>query len=559
MAKAKYPFIGYKDRAFWYYCDYEDRMLPRKAGFHWNKIHKCWMTRFSEVAARVLPAVKSIDKDFNFEAIKAYETNTFHLSHAVGPEYLHPVPCPDGEEYMPHQLAAVEFMTSRKRVFLGDDMGIGKTIEAIALVNQMAHQGMPINRILIICPARLKIQWLQEWKKWFVQDRPVRQISGRNGFPSFGAGVIVINYDILKAHEKAIYNWGDLDLLIIDEGHYIKNPSAQRTQAVLGLQADRVLVLTGTPMPNRPIEMFTILNYLDPVGWPNRQAFAMRYCAAFQGEYGWDDTGHSNLDELQRFLRSTIMIRRRKKHVLINLPPKVRQIIEVPADCSPEMLKMARKNRAILDRLFMKLRIEPGDDGHLDEAQFKQVVSQLEGGDANLFEEMSTLRRETALSKVPMVIEHLHAALQDSDKVVCFAWHRDVVRQLQREFSDCSVMIYGGTTEQQAQEAEERFANDSGVRLFIGNIKSAGVGLNALTICNHVIFAEITWVPSDINQAEDRCHRKGTTGDSVLIQHLVLEDSVDALLIQTIVAKQKVIDEALDDDGMASLEYLLTI
>ena len=161
---------------------------------------------------------------------------------------------------------------------------------------------------------------------------------------------------------------------------------------------------------------------------------------------------------------------------------------------------------------------------------------------------MSKQRLDSALEKIDYVIEHLTEALADGRKVVCFAHHKVIVRALQEAFPG-SVSITGETPMQQRQYAVDAFQDDAEVKLFIGNIQAAGVGLT-LTAASHVVFAELDWVPGNVTQAEDRCHRIGQT-DSVLVQHIVLDESLDARLAQSLVHKQNVIDSALDREHEA--------
>jgi hypothetical protein len=160
-----------------------------------------------------------------------------------------------------------------------------------------------------------------------------------------------------------------------------------------------------------------------------------------------------------------------------------------------------------------------------------------------LFAEMSKVRHATAVAKLPQVIEYLHTALDDSeDKIVVMAHHHDVVNAIAREFGDLAVVLTGETNDRQTPV--DRFQNDPGCRLFIGSIRAAGVGIT-LTAASHVVFAELDWTPGNISQAEDRCHRIGQR-ESVLVQHLVLDGSLDARMAKVVVDKQEVIDQALD-------------
>ncbi|MHC4356630.1 MAG: C-terminal helicase domain-containing protein, partial [Planctomycetota bacterium] len=179
-----------------------------------------------------------------------------------------------------------------------------------------------------------------------------------------------------------------------------------------------------------------------------------------------------------------------------------------------------------------------------DEEAYKAAVAELQEAARVMFTEMSRLRHETAVAKIPHVVEHVENAIGGSGKVVVFAHHKDVVNGLMDEFGDRAVKLTGETPMAQRQEAVDRFQSDPTIQVFVGNIQAAGVGIT-LTAASHVVFAELDWVPGNITQAEDRCHRIGQT-NSVLVQHLVFDESIDANMAHALTIKQDVLDRALD-------------
>lgn len=339
-----------------------------------------------------------------------------------------------------------------------------------------------------------------------------------------------------------------VDLLIVDEAHYCKNPKAQRTQLVFDLAklASRKAFLTGTPILNRPIELFPLLEMLDPDRWKSFFGYAKRYAAAFKTKWGWDFSGASNLDELQRILRETIMVRRLKADVLTDLPAKVRQIIELPAsDCG---LQIAEETEAE-DRLEQEVEaLEAARDfaeATENVAAYETAVAKLQDARRSAFTEMARLRHQTALAKVPAVINHCKEMLDSVPKLCVWAHHHDVIAALMaglQEFG--AVRLTGEDSTADRQASVDRFQGDPKCRVFVGSLYAAGVGLT-LTAASTAIFAELDWVPGVISQCEDRQHRIGQH-DSVLVQHLVLDGSMDCRLAKTLVAKQEVIDKALD-------------
>jgi SNF2 family DNA or RNA helicase len=437
------------------------------------------------------------------------------------------VPAPAGLSYLPYQRAGISYMMGRQASLLADEMGLGKTIQAIGLINA----DPTVFRVLVICPASLKLNWQRELRRWLTRPLSVEVANG--SFPI--SDVVVINYDVLAKHREAIDDvaW---DLLIVDECHFLKNPDAKRTQQVLGkvdrrakrvavapIRSRRRVFMTGTPIVNRPVELWPIVQSLDPAGLGRSFfGYAKRYCAAHEGRYGWDFTGSSNLDELQRRLRATFMVRRLKEEVLTDLPPKRRQIVVLPTD--EASARLIEAERAAYER-------------------WEEALSTSSAATAE-FSEMSRLRHETGLAKVAVAVEFLREALDEGGKIVAFAHHRDVISALAAEFGEAAVAMTGETPIAERQAAVDRFQTDPKCRLFVGSIQAAGVGIT-LTAAQHVVFVELDWVPGNVTQAEDRCHRIGQRG-SVLVQHLVFDGSLDMRMGEVILSKQEVIAAALD-------------
>lgn len=525
---------------------YDERHIPKAAGFRWDKDERCWWTKDVATAAKLAEyAVDSAREAL--EAAAAERKASFQASSAVDAEI--DLPVPEGLAYLPFQRAGVAYAMRRPNVLIGDEMGLGKTIQAIGLINA----DPTIKRVLVTVPATLRTNWARELRKWLVRPMTIGIAAGKE-WP--GTDVVIINYDILKNHVDALraQEW---DLLIADEAHALKNPKAQRTAYVLGkwdkdpakritaIPARRKAFLTGTPILNRPIELYTLIKALDPETWRNWRDFATRYCDGKQTAYGWDVSGASNLNELQERLRSTIMIRRLKKDVLTELPAKRRQIVPLPQNgAAPKVAaewKVMRANEEALAALRARVELAKASD---NEGEYKAAVHALRAGSQKAFDELSKARHETALAKLPAVLEHVRELLETGEKVVVFAHHLDVLGAITEEFGDAAVTLIGETSQEDRQLAVDRFQNDPAVKLFVGSIKAAGVGIT-LTASSTVVFAELDWVPGNLTQAEDRCHRIGQV-NSVLVQHLVLDESIDAMMAQTIIAKQEVIDKALD-------------
>ena len=258
-------------------------------------------------------------------------------------------------------------------------------------------------------------------------------------------------------------------------------------------------------------------------------------------------TGSANLHELQTKLRGCIMIRRLKADVLTELPAKRRAVIELSQNGAAKAVKAEQEGWAEYQDLLEDLRTRVELAKASDKAEdYEAAVEKLKKAASAAFTEMAKLRHATAVAKIPYVIGHINDSIEGGKKVIVFAWHKDVINALEVEFGERAVSVTGDTPMARRQDAVDRFQTDPECWVFLGNIQAAGVGLT-LTASSHVIFAELDWVPGNVTQAEDRAHRIGQK-EMVLVQHLVLEGSLDAKMARTIVQKQIVIDQALDKE-----------
>jgi SWI/SNF-related matrix-associated actin-dependent regulator 1 of chromatin subfamily A len=241
------------------------------------------------------------------------------------------------------------------------------------------------------------------------------------------------------------------------------------------------------------------------------------------------------------------MIRRLKADVLTELPPKRRQVVEIAANGASAIVARERKGYEAHEERIESLRASAELAKAESNEAYAAAVAALSEAQQAAFGEISQLRHDTAVAKVPAILEHVTSALEadESSKVIVFAHHHDVIDALVTGLGEYgAVHLDGrmGMTDRQANV--DRFQTDPGCRVFVGGILAAGVGLT-LTASSHVIFAELDWVPGNVTQAEDRAHRIGQT-QSVLVQHLVLDGSLDARMAHILVEKQDVADRALD-------------
>lgn len=511
----------------------------KKAGFFWDSTVKRWHTSVYNIAT----TFESVADDEAKNAFDLYrqKVEESHISETITDE----IPCPKGYNYYPYQQAGILYAAKRSATLIGDEMGLGKTPQSIGVINLTKPK-----TVLIICPATLKLNWQKELRRWLVDVYRIHVLNSGETFPT-QPEIVIINYDICAKYQDYIraIEW---DLFIADEAHYMKNPKAQRTVAILGkgkrepgVQAKRKILLTGTPITNRPIEIFPLVSYLWPAVFNNFFYFGKRYCNARSNGYGWDFSGADNLDELQNLLRSSGMIRRLKKDVLKELPPKTRQVVVIPSDTVSSLINKERQKSELFEEEIKRLKKAiKAAKAQKDEDSYKNAVAGLRHTYSIAFEEMAAVRKELAIAKIPFVIEYAQNMVDEGEKVVVMAHHRDVVDAIQEHFGLIGVKLYGGMKQEEKQGNVDRFQSDPSCKVFIGSISAAGVGIT-LTAASKMIFAELDWTPANMLQAEDRIHRIGQE-ENALIQQLVFDGSLDAKMAETLVYKMGIIEQALD-------------
>jgi hypothetical protein len=414
-------------------------------------------------------------------------------------------------------------------VLVGDEMGLGKTPQGLAIVK--AANAFPA---VIVVPASLKLNWEREAKRW-IKGVKVAVLGGTTGdVPE--AEIYIINYDVLT-------HWVDkfppIKALVLDESHYIKNGSAQRSKACVRL-SDKVveggirICLSGTPIVNQPTEIVTqlrVINRLDDFGGATK----------FRNTYG--NASSRSLAALNRKLRSTCYVRRRKADVLTELPPKrwSQVFVEGNAKVMTEYREAEADIVNYLADLARELALQSGATDR--EAQNEAWRKALKARAAEQLVAISTLKQLAAKAKMESAREWIENFVDGDKKLVVFGWHRSVVDDIATNFSN-GVKIQGGLTPEKRQEAVDAFQTNDDQRVIACNIKAAGVGLT-LTAASDVLFLEQGWTPSDMEQAVDRCHRIGQR-DSVTGWLMLCANTIDEDIAVLIDNKRSIVNRAID-------------
>ncbi len=426
----------------------------------------------------------------------------------------------------PHQVEGLAFLLGRRRSILADDMGLGKTRQSVLA---MTH-AEPDGPWLVICPASVKHNWEREIHI-VLPEAPVHIVGPAPPPDPAYSGWVVINYDLLKRNIPHLltHRWRGL---VFDEAHYLKNHTSQRSRLsrrlVSETEGDPVVhALTGTPLTNRPRDLFPLLQLVDHSLGRSFFGFAKRYCAAEKNDYGyWVTAGASHLEELAVQLHG-IMLRRRKEEVL-HLPPKVRSWIDVDI---PEKAREAL-NDAV--RSFLgDARTEPARD---------------QRGRRTGIGQLSSARRKLAAVKGTHTQEYDQGAVDQGEKVLVFSAFNNPLTRFTRHFGEAAVTITGETPVEDRQGLVDRFQNDDDVRVYIGQIHAGGTGVN-LTAARQVVFNDLDWVPSNHWQAEDRAYRIGQTG-TVSVTYMVAGGTIEEFVRTVLQRKSRIVDDLVEGKSL---------
>jgi SWI/SNF-related matrix-associated actin-dependent regulator 1 of chromatin subfamily A len=424
---------------------------------------------------------------------------------------------------MEHQKEAIEKLVKNKKFILADDMGLGKTTSTIIAALETGAK-----KVLIVCPASLKINWQREIANY--SDRTVYIAEGKKF--SDEHDFVIVNYDILKnfhdtkEKDKSEIMKINFDLVIMDEAHMISNPQAQRTKIAndIASKSNRVWLLSGTPMTSRPMNYYNLLNLVDSPVAMNWMAYAKRYCNGFQFSVGkrkvWNVTGASNLDELRE--RTSTHILRRLKEDVLDLPEKI---------ITPVYLRLKSKDyEELMGEYFNWYDQNPEESSSLT-IQFSKLMK---------------VRKVIAQEKINNTIELAENIIEQGKKVIIFTNFTDTLNQIYNHFGKSAVYLDGSCSKFHRQNAVDEFQTNDKIKVFVGNLKAAGVGIT-LTSAEAVIMNDLSFVPAEHSQAEDRSHRIGQK-NSTSVYYPLFENSIEGAIYDILNRKKKIISTVMGDD-----------
>jgi SNF2 family DNA or RNA helicase len=478
----------------------EKLLVEKEKAYHvWGKvlsgetIHEFWLPKGALIKTHT---IKNVEVDYS--------------------KYSHRPP-------LEHQKIAIEKLAGAKRFILADDMGLGKTTSTI-----IAALETGVKKILIICPASLKINWLREIENY--TDRSVYIAEGKNF--SQEHDFVIVNYDILKNFydlkdkEKSEIYKSNFGIIIIDEAHYLQNGQAQRTKLVNSFvkSVDKLWLLTGTPMTSRPMNYFNLLSLIESPVAQNWMAYAIRYCQGYQFKAGnrkvWNVTGASNLEELRD--RTSRQVLRRLKTEVLDLPDKI---------ISPVYLRLKSK-------LYEGLMGEYYDwyENKTDESSSLTVQ----------FSKLMKVRQVIAEEKINDTIELVQNIIDQGKKVIIFTNFTNTLNKIADHFGKQAVRLDGSTSKSMRQHAVDQFQDNEKITVFVGNLKAAGVGLT-LTAAEAVIMNDLSFVPSDHTQAEDRAYRYGQKSN-VSVYYPIFENTIEGAIYDILIKKKNIFETVMGDN-----------
>lgn len=429
------------------------------------------------------------------------------------------------------------------RALLADEMGLGKTIQAIAYTARHPE----FKHITVVCPNYLKTNWKNEF---YMLTGQTAEIATANYFPE-GSRIVIINYDIVSKFKKQLIKQKS-DLLIIDEAHFIKNKKTIRTKAVksIAIHSPKILALTGTPIENKPSDIYVVMKILNEFLFPNEWSFLHTYCGPKNNGFGWQFNGATNTDKLHSILVENIMIRRLKKDVLQELPDKqyTRLLFEINnRDEYNEVLHdfvAYVKNKVEID--YHKKLSEYFNSGLIEFNKNKLKELQEKAGEKALpIAQIEVLKQLSTKGKLKGIIEWVENFFESKGKLVLFCDHIFVIDALMAYFSKIAVKVDGRCKLEERDVAVQAFQTNKKVKLFIGN-SAAQTGLT-LTAASDIGIIEFPWNPAVLSQRIDRIHRIGQK-NAVNVYYFLGEDTIDVDILILLGEKESIAKSIIDGD-----------
>jgi SWI/SNF-related matrix-associated actin-dependent regulator 1 of chromatin subfamily A len=499
----------------------------RKLGVRWDAKIKKRYIKFSNAALpltaeRLMENYKEMFSFFEPQLVETFRLTIktmIRIKNVLPPILEEPLDLSGYTDLFQHQKTGIQFLHNKKgNCILADEQGLGKTKTAgIWLINSQFEKN------IIVTPYSARFIWKNELITLGIPEEYINVVE-----KDIGNRFVIINYDKLKKFEKLILK-EKIDCFIFDEAHYLKNRTSQRFKLTekLTKKTKHVLLITGTPVSNRPEEIFPLLRLIKAPLGSNFTEFADRYCARRLVSHGigqhYDTSGSSNLDELGYKLKHH-MIRRLKKDCL-DLPGKLKTTFFL--DMSPKELDIYEKMTLGISK-YIKIN-----------GYSKKITPEI-------LAQLSLMRQYCSDIKIRHTDSLIKDAIAAGEKVLIFGFYNYTLKKLHEKYKKSSVIITGETIKKGERELiQEQFQTNPDIKIFFGNIKAAGVALT-LIAGSKIIFNDLSWNPTDHLQAEDRIHRIGTINTSNII-YLVFKESIEEYIFNILKHKESMIDKILSE------------
>ena len=440
-------------------------------------------------------------------------------------------------ELFPYQRDTIERTKQfNGRCMLALEMGAGKSICAISYIIETASYPA-----IVVCPASLKYNWANEFVKHYGKRVTILSGTDPQKYGSLrlsGEQVFVINYDVLDAWVSVLKKLYP-KILVLDECQYAKSTTSKRTKACaeLAMVTDKLLALSGTPMTNNPVELYPILNMLFKGHIVSKWQFMNRYTNWHRTRYGIKIKSPRNEYELNTFLNNRCMIRYKTEEILKDLPPFIRQTTLL------EMTDAQKNEYARLQESFSDWLVTKYPNRRVPRSDYAELLTRF-----------GYMKRTVAEWKIPAIIEQIHMFLDGNEgKLIVFGIHKKILEAIWKEFSKKNnsksapliVRLDGSSSDRNRYDAVNDFQTKPNTRIFLGQLKAAGVGLT-LTASNHTLFSEVDFVPSNHTQAEARNRRIGTAAHCIHYNYILMRDSIEESVCSMLFNKQQAIDRVID-------------
>lgn len=439
----------------------------------------------------------------------------------------------NGCRLKPYQVTGVEFLQqSDARALLADEQGLGKTIEALALIKLHRETLLPA---IVVCPTTVKLQWHHEIiNKCGVAGFLTQVIASGKEMAAPGFDIYVTTYDLIKNEHCFDLVKDNIKFIVIDECQRIKNHLSDRAKAIQKVckNITHILPMSGTPIKNHAGEYFTVLNLIQPRMFPHYATFIERDCDSYNNGWGYKVGGLRNPD-LFREKTKDFILRRTKAEVLPDLPELSRNFYHVELD--------RRLNKAYAAAL-----------DELDDAMYDEELSNMEKS-TNMLAIMTKMRQITGISKVEQAVDFTTEFLLSTDrKIVIFIHHHAVATKLEADLNawlkdggfEPVLNLNSSLGQQQRQDLVTKF-RETNSRVMIASTLAAGEGLN-LQFCSDAIMLERQWNPANEEQVEGRFHRFGQT-NPVSVTYMLASETIDEYFTELVEQKRAIVGSTLDN------------